>query len=246
METKQSNPRINMKKCCYEVLGVKKTATQEEIEISYKRLAANIHPDKAASIVKKEFPDIPQEEFEEKFNEKYEELNELFKQLSHAYIILSDPQKRKQYNLYGFSDNSSKASVEDQAKAEFIALLSKTISEISEPEYEDVIANMRDSTDDALCNIDTMKGRTIQGCKKITKIRKRMSGPGDGGHIGFFRQKIQEAKVSIKDLHYKKQVIKCLQGMLDDYSYNSEERENIWECDDNDYKVTIDTFNSWR
>lgn len=63
----------------YEVLGVPRNATQEEIKQAYRRLARQYHPDVNKS------PDA---------EEKFKEINE-------AYQVLSDPEKRRQYDLFG-------------------------------------------------------------------------------------------------------------------------------------------------
>lgn len=71
----------------YDVLGVDKTATQEEIKKRYRDLAKKYHPDKNAGDKSKE---------------------EKFKEIQEAYSILGDEQKRKQYdntgtkNFYGW------------------------------------------------------------------------------------------------------------------------------------------------
>jgi molecular chaperone DnaJ len=64
----------------YEVLGVVKTATPEEIKRSYRKLAVKFHPDKN--------PDDPHAE-------------EKFKELGEAYEVLMDDQKRAAYDRYG-------------------------------------------------------------------------------------------------------------------------------------------------
>lgn len=63
----------------YDVLGVSKEATPEEIKKAYRRLARELHPDVNPS----------------------PEASEKFKLVTHAYDVLSDPQQRQQYDLGG-------------------------------------------------------------------------------------------------------------------------------------------------
>ncbi|MCD6531821.1 J domain-containing protein, partial [bacterium] len=67
----------------YEVLGVSRDATLDEIKSAYRRLAMKYHPDRN--------PDDPEAE-------------EKFKQIAEAYEILSDPKKREMYDRGGFRD----------------------------------------------------------------------------------------------------------------------------------------------
>jgi molecular chaperone DnaJ len=65
----------------YEVLGVSKTATKDEIKSAYRKLAKQYHPDLNKS------PDAPK---------KFEEIQE-------AYDVLYDDNKRKQYDQFGMA-----------------------------------------------------------------------------------------------------------------------------------------------
>ena len=69
----------NNKRDYYEVLGVSKTATDEEIKRAFRKLAKQYHPD-----VNKE-----------------EGAAEKFKEIGEAYSVLSDPNKRRQYDQFG-------------------------------------------------------------------------------------------------------------------------------------------------
>ncbi len=67
----------------YEVLGVDRNATQEEIKNAYRKLALKYHPDR---------------------NKGSKEAEEKFKEAAEAYAVLSDPEKRRQYDQFGRTD----------------------------------------------------------------------------------------------------------------------------------------------
>src|SRR5438270_6575624 len=64
----------------YEILGIEKSAEVEEIKKAYRKMAVKYHPDK---------------------NPGDKAAEEQFKELSEAYEVLSDPQKRAAYDQYG-------------------------------------------------------------------------------------------------------------------------------------------------
>ncbi|MFA5052582.1 MAG: DnaJ C-terminal domain-containing protein [Parcubacteria group bacterium] len=71
-----------MKKDYYDILGVQKNATEEEIKKAYRKLAHEYHPDKTGGNADK------------------------FKEISEAYQVLSDKGKRENYDRFGSADFS--------------------------------------------------------------------------------------------------------------------------------------------
>src|SRR5271169_3191407 len=75
----------------YKVLGVSKTATQDDIKHAYRDLAMKLHPDRN----------------KEKGSE------DKFKKINEAYAVLGDPEKRKQYDAFGSEGFSQRYNQED-------------------------------------------------------------------------------------------------------------------------------------
>lgn len=81
----------NRKRDYYEVLGVDRKASKEEIKRAYRKLALKYHPDRNKD------PDAPKK----------------FKEISEAYAILHDNQKRMQYDQFGHAGVAGRWSSED-------------------------------------------------------------------------------------------------------------------------------------
>jgi molecular chaperone DnaJ len=77
-----------MKKDYYEILQLAKEATREEVDKAYRKLALKFHPDRN--------PDDPT-------------AAEKFREVTEAYEVLSDPDKRTQYDQYGFATDEGEA-----------------------------------------------------------------------------------------------------------------------------------------
>ena len=81
-----------MSKDYYKILGVNKSASAEEIKKTYRKLAMKYHPDQ---------------------NKGNKEAEDKFKQVSEAYAVLSDEEKRKQYDMFGADGFQQRFTQED-------------------------------------------------------------------------------------------------------------------------------------
>jgi len=72
----------NKKRDYYEILGVNRDSSDEEIKKSYRKLAMKFHPDR---------------------NPDSKDAEEKFKEAKEAYEVLSEPEKRRAYDAYGFA-----------------------------------------------------------------------------------------------------------------------------------------------
>jgi DnaJ-class molecular chaperone len=77
--------KIINKKDYYDILGIKKDATEDDIRKAYKKLAIKFHPDKN--------------------NSKY--ADEAFKKVSHAFSVLSNEEKKRNYDNFGSEEGIS-------------------------------------------------------------------------------------------------------------------------------------------
>jgi molecular chaperone DnaJ len=79
---------LNGKRDYYEILGVSRDASEQEVKSAYRKLALQYHPDR---------------------NPENKEAEEKFKEAAEAYSVLSDPQKRASYDRFGHAGVGSAA-----------------------------------------------------------------------------------------------------------------------------------------
>ncbi len=82
---------MSKKRDYYEVLSVDKNASEDEIKRAFRKLAFKYHPDR----------------------NKEPDAEEKFKEISEAYAVLSDPQKKQQYDTFGHAGIDGRYSAED-------------------------------------------------------------------------------------------------------------------------------------
>jgi curved DNA-binding protein len=140
----------------YKILGVARDATPEALKKQYRKLAMEYHPDR---------------------NKGNKEAEEKFKDINEAYAVLSDPQKRKQYDTFGSTRFRQRFSQEDIFQGFDIG---------------DVLKDFGFTTDDIFGSIF---GRGRRGGRKTGRRQRSPFGAGQGfdfqdifgssGHPGF-------------------------------------------------------------
>ncbi|KAK9178393.1 hypothetical protein WN943_027583 [Citrus x changshan-huyou] len=118
---------------CLQVLGVERTASQQEIKKAYYKLALRLHPDK---------------------NPGDEEAKEKFQQLQKVISILGDEEKRALYDQTGCVDDADLAGDVVQNLKEFFGAMYKKVTEADIEEFE---ANYRGSDSEKKDLIDLYK-----------------------------------------------------------------------------------------
>ncbi len=85
---------MTTKRDYYEILGIEKGSGTDAVKRAYRSLALKHHPDRVPA-------------------EKKKEAEDKFKEISEAYAVLSDPQKKSQYDQFGHAGIDSQYSAED-------------------------------------------------------------------------------------------------------------------------------------
>lgn len=138
----------------YEILGVEPSCSQEEINKAYRNLARKYHPD---------------------INKGSKECEEKFKKINQAYEILSDPEKRKQYDSQIFGRKFF-SSVEDDIFQEIFGNVFEAIFENS--------ANISKLNISVVCSISLEEA--FHGCEKVLHYKRSVacdSCKGVGGEL---------------------------------------------------------------
>ncbi|XP_021282505.1 chaperone protein dnaJ 6 [Herrania umbratica] len=133
VQEEEKNHSSSNNKSLYEVLGVEKTASQQEIKKAYYKLALRLHPDK---------------------NPGDEEAKEKFQQLQKVISILGDEDKRALYDQTGCIDDADLAGDVVQDLKDFFRAMYKKVTEADIEEFE---ANYRGSDSEKKDLIDLYK-----------------------------------------------------------------------------------------
>ncbi|RKY15915.1 MAG: molecular chaperone DnaJ [Planctomycetota bacterium] len=147
----------------YEILGVRRDATEEEIRQAYRRLALKYHPDR---------------------NPNDKQAEEKFKEIVEAYEVLSDPEKRRIYDTYG------SAGVSGRVHVDHIPTIEEIMSAFfgGDP-FGDLIdfvtgrrsQRQRTQGETLRCEVTVSLEETVRGTKRIIELHRLVECDRCGG-----------------------------------------------------------------
>lgn len=188
----------------YKTLRVKRKATQQEIKDSYRELARELHPDKKDGNAEK------------------------FKELANAYEILSNPERRKLYDLTGGDVTDVEFDRKAGALLQQIFQLIVTQRGLAKIESIDMIKVMNERLDLGMSelkkNIDTARKSRVM----IGKILKRVKHKSTMNPISvMLKHEIQKHTETITKSKQEQEVGKRATAMLKEYGFDFEQTMQV-------------------
>lgn len=186
----------------YEVLEVNKDATPEDIKKAYRRKAIQSHPDVGGN---------PED----------------FKVLSLAFEILSDPNKRKDYDETGHTERRPQTSSEDILVMFFNEVVEELLGCDQSADYVDLVAETRSKIKNRILLSSKTERAGLKALAKVRVILKRLSSNGEDDILIASlksREAQYEQKLSLCDREMKE--LKGALDLLDSYSYATDSKPN--------------------
>jgi len=143
----------------YAVLGLDKTASQDEIRKAYRRLAQQMHPDKHGGDA---------------------DACRLFQRIKEAYETLFDADRRKQYDTTGTVGIDP---VDQSAKSALMALFREIIERMVMDENADFSSLLKTKINSAILNNKKVLRDNKKASKLIKNLKKRVKYNGDGNNL---------------------------------------------------------------
>jgi hypothetical protein len=188
----------------YKTLRVTKKATQQEIKDSYRDLSKKYHPDKQGGDEKK------------------------FKELANAYEVLSDPERRKIYDLTG--SDVTEAEFDRKAGGLLQQIFQLVVSQngLAKMPSVDVITVMNAQLDLGMGELDKKIEVARTSRKGIVKVLKRLKHKNKMNPIGvMLKHEIQKHTETITKSKQEQKVGKLAIKMLKEYGYDFDHETKV-------------------
>ena len=176
----------------YTELDVSVTASTEEIKQRYRTLAQMHHPDKGGD-------------------------EELFKRIKLAYEILSDPIRRKQYDITG---EATTTNAKDEALSNIIQIILHVVPNFN-ADTDDLIKIAEDESRAMLNMVNNDINNTEQQIIRFEKVLKKLRIKTNGENVleNIIQKQIQQRKKDLIVFHRNVKVCMLMLEILKDYEY---------------------------
>lgn len=180
----------------YEVLGVKKNATQKQLKKAYYAKSKIYHPDQGGN-------------------------PEMFKQLVQAYGILSDPEKRKRYDLGESAEDISRATMSfDQEVMTSLCGLFVQVVAGSDIQKTDLVALMKRHISQAVAGLENNVKAQKTVVEKFENVVKRIKTSGENNpFLTAANSQIQQCNSTISKIQHQIDIGVGGIKFLDAFSY---------------------------
>ncbi len=184
-----------MSKNLYDILGVDKNATAEEIKEAFRNSAKDNHPDVGGSA------------------EKMAEAN-------HAYSVLINPQKRERYDSTG---EDYDIPFDERFSAFVNEVFMSIVEQAEDVDHYDLIEEFKNKTDQIENNIIKNKREYEKKLTKFNKVAKRIKTSKRDYISNVLQAQIDDFKKKIKACESDFQFIKSCKEILEGYNYEFDE-----------------------
>jgi curved DNA-binding protein CbpA len=177
----------------YDILGISKDSTPEEIKSKYKSLAQQHHPDKGGDPI-------------------------IFKQIKEAYELLIDPIRKDRYDKTGKFDKNM--NFRDEALEHLSRLFLHVIHNMN-PDFDNLVVIMKNETRNEISvtknNIEVCNGHV----KKLEKIIRKIKKKNDGENLlqMFTQNQLSSRLNELHNFYRQIQIMEHMLTMLEDYQY---------------------------
>jgi len=182
-----------MRKSLYEILNVEKTASKEEIKISYYKLAKEHHPDNNGS-------------------------HEIMTEITLAYKILSSDSKRAKYDETGSTD--SEKPFEQQFMGFLNAILIQIVENEKNVDIIDIVEMIQEYTDDTILKHQQASAITNVKIERYEAVKKRLKSTSDKTMFIILDNQIENLKRNYFALEEEKIFLGKAKKVLEGYAYD--------------------------
>ncbi len=181
----------------YEVLGVPQEASPDEIKQAYRRLSMLHHPDRQGD-------------------------PEVFKRIKAAYEVLSDPERRLQFDTSGTTTQAP--SLRQMAERMVPGLAQEALAGAFIPEWVDMLELMTQKVQDQIRAAGVEQDKAVQGRAKWASLGKRFKRKGGGENMiaGMIASQVEAAEKFLENNTQRQLLLLEVLEVLKDYSYSSE------------------------